>query len=190
MEIIIIFILYSLIGWIGEMIYCYIYDKSFVNRGFLCGPICPIYGVGALFIIFCLDGVKDNIFLVFILGLIGCSVLEYITGYLMEKLFMAKWWDYSDHRFNIKGRVCLLNSIIFGIGSVIIIYLIHPLVMLFVNGLSKVEVVVLGVSLIIYFVFDYVFSFLMTLKYKRINSNNEEFLNDYFNKKIIKITKQ
>ena len=189
-KIIIMFILYSIIGWIGEMIYCYIYDRSFVNRGFLNGPVCPIYGCGALFIVFMVKQYQNNILLVFLFGLIGCSVLEYITSYLMEKVFHAKWWDYSKHKFNINGRVCLLNSIIFGIGSVIIIYLIQPMVMLFINGFHDLELTILAISLLVYFVFDYLFSFIITLKYKNIRDKKEEvkdeFLYQYFNNKIIK----
>lgn len=189
-KIIIMFILYSIIGWIGEMIYCYIYDRSFVNRGFLNGPVCPIYGCGALFIVFMVKQYQNNILLVFLFGLIGCSVLEYITSYLMEKVFHAKWWDYSKHKFNINGRVCLLNSIIFGIGSVIIIYLIQPMVMLFINGFDDLELTILAISLLVYFVFDYLFSFIITLKYKNIRDKKEEvkdeFLYQYFNNKIIK----
>ncbi|HBB29668.1 MAG TPA: hypothetical protein DC000_10580, partial [Clostridiales bacterium] len=104
------FIMYSVIGWICEVIFCSIPEKKFINRGFLNGPLCPIYGFGALIVIFFLTPFKDSIFLVFIFGLIVTSTLEYFTSYAMEKLFHSKWWDYSNNRFNINGRVCLLNS--------------------------------------------------------------------------------
>ena len=118
-KIIIMFGIYSIIGWIGEVIYCYIYDKKFTNRGFLFGPFCPIYAFGALFIIFMLSKYKSNPFLIFSFGLIGCSIIEFITSFIMEKIFNSKWWDYSKYKFHISGRICLINNLIFGIGSII-----------------------------------------------------------------------
>ena len=121
------FILYSLLGWIYEVIICSIKAKKFINRGFLNGPYCPIYGAGAILNILALNKV-NNIFLVFILGTcLNCS-LEYITSYLLEKIFHARWWDYSNRKFNIKGRICLLGAIVFGIFSVLLKLYIHPFI--------------------------------------------------------------
>ena len=189
-KIIIMLILYSVIGWISEMIYCYIYDKSFTNRGFLCGPLCPIYGFGSLFIVFLLSKFKYNPLLIFILGMIGCTIIEYITSYLMEKLFDSKWWDYSNYKYNIKGRICLLNSLIFGIGSIIIIYIIQPMVDMFINQLSEIDLLVLSISFGVYFIIDYFLSFYMSFKYRlvknKINKKEDEILliNYFKNKKI------
>jgi len=122
------FIVYSFLGWICETTYCTIIDKKYVNRGFLKGPFCPIYGLGALIVITILAPISDNIILVFLCGMILTSILEYFTGFLLEVIFNLKWWDYSDYRFNIKGRVCLLNSILFGILSVITINFIDPII--------------------------------------------------------------
>lgn len=127
------FFIYSVLGWICEMIYCGIYSKKITNRGFLSGPYCPIYGTGGLIIVLFLTPFIKHPFLVFILGMIFTSVLEYITSFLMEKAFNAKWWDYSHYRFNIHGRVCLLNSTLFGIGSLVIVYFINPYVEKFIN---------------------------------------------------------
>lgn len=120
------FVIYSFLGWICETTYCAIIDKQYVNRGFLNGPFCPIYGVGALIVIMVLTPVADNIILLFLCGMIFTSILEYITGFLLEVLFDLKWWDYSDYKFNIQGRVCLLNSTLFGVLSVITVNFINP----------------------------------------------------------------
>ena len=120
------FSVYSFLGWICETTYCAIIDKKYVNRGFLKGPVCPIYGVGAIIVIVTLTPVADNILLLFLCGMIFTSILEYLTGFLLEVIFNLKWWDYSNYKFNIKGRVCLLNSILFGVLSVITVKIINP----------------------------------------------------------------
>ena len=120
------FFIYSVLGWIAEIFYCRLCSGRFTNRGFLNGPYCPIYGFGAVIIIFFLEPFKYNAILVFILGMILTSLLEYVTSFLMEKIFNAKWWDYSNMKFNINGRICLLNSTEFAILGLIITYIIHP----------------------------------------------------------------
>lgn len=121
------FMLYSVVGWIYESVLCSITDRHLVNRGFLNGPYCPIYGSGALLDIFILGRI-ENPFLLFFLGVIVTCTLEYLTSYVMEKLFKARWWDYSDKKFNIGGRVCLLGAVAFGLFSVILIKVLHPAV--------------------------------------------------------------
>lgn len=144
------FVLYSVIGWVCEVIFCSIPEKKFINRGFLNGPLCPIYGFGALIVIFFLTPFKDSIFLVFIFGLIFTSTLEYFTSYAMEKLFHSKWWDYSNNRFNINGRVCLLNSVLFGIMSVFVMFVLHVKIEDFVNSISYLWIQIIAiVSLVI-----------------------------------------
>lgn len=122
------FIIYSFIGWICETLYCSVFAKKFINRGFLNGPFCPVYGFGALLIIFLLGNLPKNIVLVFLAGTIITTILEYFTGWLLEAIFHAKWWDYSHNKFNIKGRICLTNSILFGLLSVILVLFIQPFV--------------------------------------------------------------
>lgn len=120
------FVIYSFIGWILETIYCSTLQGKFVYRGFLNGPICPIYGFGALLVLDILEKVFDFPILVFILGVLVTSTLEYITSYLLELFFNMKWWDYSKKKFNINGRVCLLNSTLFGILCLVLVYAVHP----------------------------------------------------------------
>ena len=110
-EWILYFFIYSFLGWVCECIYCGVPAKKFINRGFLAGPYCPIYGCGALAVIYTLTPFSDNVVILFGMGVIVTSALEYITSYMMEKLFHTKWWDYSKHPFNIHGRICLKNSV-------------------------------------------------------------------------------
>lgn len=118
---------YSLIGWCGEMVYCSIYQRKLCEkRGFLNGPVCPIYGHGALIVLLCLHGGCRNPFLTFLLGAILTSMVEYATSYAMENLFHMRWWDYSHYRFHINGRVCLLNSTLFGLASVFLCHVANP----------------------------------------------------------------
>ena len=101
--------IYSIIGWIYESTLCSITNKKLINRGFLNGPYCPIYGSGAILVILILGRIKNPVLLFFLGALVTCS-LEYLTSYVMEKLFHARWWDYSQRKFNINGRVCLIGA--------------------------------------------------------------------------------
>jgi len=120
------FFIYAFMGWCIETVYASWKDAHFVNRGFLNGPFCPIYGFGALILIIVLRPVMDNIILLFIGAVILTSILEYITGFVLEKVFGHKWWDYSNRPFNIQGRICLRFSIYWGIVSVLILKILHP----------------------------------------------------------------
>ncbi len=120
--------LYSIAGWIMETVLYLIRDKKVVKRGFLFGPLCPIYGTGAVLCTAVLYGRVNNIFLVFLFGLLLCGTLEYLTHFIMEKAFHAMWWDYSGRRFNINGRVYLNGLLTFGAGAVLIIKVLQPLV--------------------------------------------------------------
>lgn len=121
------FFIYSVIGWILETLYCRMLDGKWTNRGFLFGPYCPIYGFGALLIITFLNNFISSPIQVFFLGMIFTSTLEYVTSFILEKMFNAKWWDYSKRKFNINGRICLLNSLEFAILGIILTYLAHPI---------------------------------------------------------------
>ena len=140
------FFIYSFLGWVCESIYCSCLQKKVINRGFLNGPVCPVYGVGALIIITGLWSYRDSMIAVFVMGVILTSLLEYVTATILEKLFHAKWWDYSKHKFNINGKVCLLNSTMFGFMSLFVIEVLHPFV---IDVLSKMNSLVLFVFLIL-----------------------------------------
>lgn len=129
-------LLYSLLGWCGEMVYCSLCQRKFCEkRGFLNGPICPIYGHGALLVLVALDGGCQNPILTFLLGMLLTSIVEYITSFAMEKLFHMRWWDYSRYRFNINGRVCLRNSALFGAACVLLCHGVGPRLTIFIARL-------------------------------------------------------
>lgn len=124
---ILMFFFYSFAGWCLESTYCSIGEKRLVNRGFLTGPLCPIYGTASLVLIVLIyNPFKDNPLAVFALGIILCDIVEYLTSYLMEKLFAARWWDYTYELLNIKGRICLKHSLYWGVISIIFVNVIHP----------------------------------------------------------------
>ena len=152
------FILYSFIGWSIEVFLTLIEKKKFVDRGFLIGPYCPIYGYGMLLIVFLLRNYMDNPLVLFILAMVICLVLEYLTSYVMELIFKARWWDYSDKKFNINGRVCLEYAIFFGLGGCIVMYLVHPLVMNIISYFSDMVLLIGGIILLIVYIVDMIIS--------------------------------
>ena len=139
------FIIYSFIGWLMEVVLKSKDEHKFVNRGFLIGPICPIYGFGVLLIILLVGNSKSDLLAVFLKSILVCSVLEYFTSYFMEKLFHARWWDYSKNKYNINGRICLETMLPFGILSTIVIYVVHPLVIKFVSLFSNTVLIILTI---------------------------------------------
>ena len=122
------FFVYGFLGWCTEVIFAAFKQHRFVNRGFLNGPICPIYGVGVTLVIACLEAFQSNLLLLYISSVKLVTVLEGVTGWAMDKLFHNKWWDYSKLPFNIGGYVCLLFSLIWGVACVFIVYFVHPLI--------------------------------------------------------------
>ncbi len=122
------FIIYSFIGWILESTYKSILQKKLINSGFLHGPFCPIYGYGAMIMYLSLRNVTNNIFLLFAFGVIVLSLFEYLVGWFLEVTFKTKYWDYSNRKFNIQGRVCLRNSLYWGFLGIVFMRIIHPLV--------------------------------------------------------------
>lgn len=148
------FTVYSFLGWICETIYCSIIDNHYVNRGFLKGPFCPIYGIGALIVIVFLTPFANNVIILFLTAMIFTSTLEYITGALLESIFNLTWWDYSNYKFNINGKVCLLNSILFGILSVITIEFINPTIVTLIKHISSKYIIWISSTSLIYFIMD------------------------------------
>lgn len=161
-----LFLIYSFIGWSIEVCNSFIQEKKFVNRGFMLGPYCPIYGSSAIIMVLYLDQYRNNILTVFLLAVVVCSVVEYVVSYVMEKLFNARWWDYSNRKFNINGRVCLTNAFLFGLLGVLLVYFVNPLLF---NLLSKVNTKVLNIISIVWlviFISDYATSMGVTYKLK------------------------
>lgn len=122
-----LFIFYSFVGWICEEIWVSSLYRKIEKRGMLHGPICPIYGFGALIILFGIYPWRETWFRLFVASAILASILEYFSSWLLETIFHTKWWDYSAHKFNLNGRICLLNSCAFGLGGVALEHFLHPI---------------------------------------------------------------
>ena len=155
-----LFLIYSTLGWCGEMIYCSIGQRKLCEkRGFLNGFLCPIYGFGALLVLWALRGGCESPVLTFFFGALLTSAVEYFTSYLMEKLFHTRWWDYSRYKFQIHGRVCLLNSTLFGLLFVALCHLVHPEVMKLIRFLMARHIALpLAAVLFVLFAADTVLS--------------------------------
>lgn len=120
-----IFIIYSFAGWCMEVLISLVLRKKLINRGFLVGPICPIYGVGALLLSAVLDANEPPL-VIFCVAFVGSAVLEYLASFVMERLFRARWWDYTERPFNLNGRICLESILSFGVIGVLMLKLITP----------------------------------------------------------------
>lgn len=159
-----VFWIYSVCGWIWESVFYSFWTKHrFIDRGFLKGPYCPIYGCGAILNISILGRVSNPVLLLFLAGVMSC-VLEYATSYAMEKLFHARWWDYSDMRFNINGRICLLGFLGFGAASVVLIKLIHPFLVQVLNIIPLVWLHIITAVLLSGYLLDNIVTFSQAAK--------------------------
>ena len=158
------FFFYSFAGWACECIYCGLPAKKFINRGFLAGPICPIYGSGAVLVIWLLIPVSQNVLLLFLLGALLTSLVEYVTSWGMEKLFHMTWWDYSTYPYNLNGRVCLKNSTLFGLMSVLLLKFIHPRVSRFILEIPADRQMLLAAALTLYLAVDGYVTVMNTLR--------------------------
>lgn len=153
-QIVLLFFMYSFIGWLWETIYCSLKAGHFVYRGFLIGPITPIYGFGILGVVYLLKPIHGSTAALFIAAAILVTILEYITSYLLEKCFHASWWDYKDVWLNINGRVALPISLFWGACCVLIVRVIHPRLLQIVGSLSDHVGFLLPVALLMQISFD------------------------------------
>lgn len=176
LKIFIAFWFFSVLGWILEVIVCSICDKKLVNRGFLIGPYCPIYGFGAL-IMLLISSYKDHLFVCFILALTLCSFLEYFASYLMEKLFKIRWWDYSHDAFNINGRICLRNAIAFGALGVIFTRFLNPWYFSIIDKLNYQMLLIIAIIILAITLIDILVSFNAMNSIKSIISKDIKFKN-------------
>lgn len=148
------FVIYSFVGWICETVFCSIPAKRFINRGFLNGPFCPIYGFGAVLVLVFFTKYKNDIVTLFVMSTVVTSIVEYVTSYLLEKIFHLSLWDYSKRKANINGRVCLRNSLLFGVMSVLTVEFIHPWVERFLALWPPLLLVLFTGFLVLYFISD------------------------------------
>lgn len=171
------FIIYSFLGWLLESIVKTFIEKRLVNSGFLHGPLCPIYGMGAIIMYLGLSYFKAYPVLVFISAFFILSIWEYIVGFGLEKMFNTKYWDYTNNRFNIKGRVCLMNSIFWGILGVVYIYIINPFVESKITLIPKSILIYILIIVYAYVIVDAVISIVkvknITIKFNKIKEIGE-----------------
>lgn len=165
------FVFYSIVGWIIEVIDQFYRQKKLINRGFLLGPYCPVHGVGALLMLLLLSKFSNNLFVLFISSVFICTILEYLTGFLLEKMFKARWWDYSDYKFNLNGRVCLQNSLFFGLAGVIIVKFSQPFLVEIISSISANILNVICIILLIIFSVDLIISFYIICSFKNLTNN-------------------
>ena len=190
---IVLFFFYSVFGWLMETSCQFVVKHKVVNRGFLIGPYCPIYGTGAIIIQLFLQRYVHDLAALFVMSIVVCCILEYIISYVMEKLFNARWWDYSDKKFNINGRICLETSIPFGILGTLSVYVVNPAIF---NVLNKIPANMLKyIALIITFVIlcDMAISLNIISRFKdtafNLREDNSEQISLKVKKELINISK-
>ena len=157
-KIIFYFFLYSFLGWAMESLYISFGQRKLINTGFLYGPFCPIYGFGAVVLYVLLIRLQGRPLIIFCVGFFVLSIWEYFVGFLLEKLFKTKYWDYSNNRFNINGRVCLLNSIYWGFLSIFFIEIWNPLIETQVTKIPDYIILYIDIILAAYMIIDMIFS--------------------------------
>ena len=163
--------MYSFLGWCLEVGCKLISDHKFVNRGFLIGPYCPIYGWGAIIMTLLLNKYLNDPLTLFIMIILICSILEYFTSYFLEKIYHTRWWDYTNYKFNINGRICLETMIPFGIFGLLIMYKVNPF---FINTINKIPQnisIILAIILVFIFLIDNIISSKTILEIQKINQN-------------------
>ncbi len=154
-----VFLAYSIFGWVMEVIEQFFIHKRFINRGFLIGPYCPIYGAGGVLATLLLHNYSEDMVVLFLLSVIIFSALEYLTSYVLEKIFHARWWDYSQDKFNINGRISPYTMIPFGVLGVVVIRFVNPVLFGFIDKLNPNVFDILFIVSLIIFMMDVGFSF-------------------------------
>lgn len=184
---ILLFFIYSFIGWLIEVIGKLIEKHKFINRGFLIGPICPIYGHGCILMILTLSRYKDNPLTLFVNAIFICSLLEYFTSYFMEKIFKARWWDYSTRKFNLNGRICAETMIPFGILGTLVICVINPIFEYLLNLFNFETIKITAIVLFIIYIIDYTISLIIMFGFKGTLKTVEKDGTEEITKKVKKI---
>lgn len=161
-----LFITYSFVGWSIEVVGKLLEKHKFINRGFLVGPICPIYGWGCITMIFFLTKYKNDPLGLFFMAILICSVLEYSTSYVMEKLFHARWWDYTRRKFNLNGRICAETMIPFGILGCLVIYVINPLFSRIILKFNPHIINIIATVILVIYIIDNIVSLSIMFEFK------------------------
>jgi uncharacterized membrane protein len=194
-----LFMIYSIIGWLLEVVEKLVTDHRFINRGFLIGPYCPIYGWGGLLMTILLKRYLDDPFTLFIMIILLCGLLEYFTSYFLEKIFKLRWWDYNHFKFNINGRICLEMMIPFALGGLLVMYVLSPFFLDLLNRMNPLLLNTLAIVLFIVYFVDNILSEKIVLnvsnvglylekdivkKYKDVKDNTE-MIREFIKKKVL-----
>ena len=163
--------------------------RKITARGFLIGPWCPIYGFGALFITLLLKKYYDDPIVLFIMSFLMGTILEYITSYLMEKFFHARWWDYSDHKFHINGRVSLTTSLGFGLLGLILVYILNPFFLRIIKNISSIIFSIIMIIILIIFLTDIIVSYKIISNIKITKDTNLKDITDQYTETVKQILK-
>lgn len=155
-----IFFIYSFLGWCLEVCFFALNTGKFVNRGFLNGPVCPIYGFGVVIVVLCLTPLMENTLLLFLGSVLLTSLLELGVGFALEKLFHQRWWDYTNEPFNLGGYICLRFSLVWGVGALLVVKLVHPAIAALVALVPRTAGAVLAVPVLALFICDLVITVL------------------------------
>lgn len=182
-----LFLTYSFLGWTMEILLTLVRDRKFINRGFLIGPYCPIYGVGSLLMVFFLQDYREDLIVLFCMAMVVCSILEYTTSVIMEKLFHARWWDYSHNKFNINGRICLETMIPFGLGGTLIVSLIHPFLLSVFAEIPSVLFHLLTGFLFGLFLLDLIVSCNIIMSFKKVATSIRKDNTEEITKRVKKV---
>ena len=166
-EYFLLFIFYSIFGWCLEVLCKSLEYKRFVDRGFLIGPYCPIYGCGAILITVLLYRYSYDPLVLFVMTIIICGTLEYLTSYIMEKLFKARWWDYTRRKFNLNGRVCLGTLIPFGLFGLLLTYVTNPFFLKAINGMTLKTINIISIIFGIIFIIDNIISSMVIFGFRK-----------------------
>ena len=169
----ILFWLYSFLGWLMETTLVSLQSKKFINRGFFMGPYCPIYGTGGVLLLV-LSPYKDSPFLVFILSIVICSIIEYLTSYILEMIYKVRWWDYSNRMFNLNGRVCLFNSICFGLLGMLMVSYLNPVFLNLITSLSDTILTIIALIILIITLIDMSITFSIMFDIRKTIINLKE----------------
>lgn len=156
-----LFFIYSLFGWIIEVLFTSIRNKRLTFRGFLIGPYLPIYGFASIVMIMSLDKFKDNFIAFFVMASLTAASLEYLTSFIMEKIFKIRWWDYSEKKYHLDGRICLSNTVLFGILGSVVMYLINPKITTFLYGINSELLIIFGSISLVIILFDNIISYVI-----------------------------
>ena len=171
-----LFLIYSFLGWCMEVTLISIQNKRFVNRGFLIGPYCPIYGFGAILITLVLGRYKYDLLVLFVMTVVTCGILEYLTSWAMEVVFKARWWDYSTEKFNLNGRVCLKNLVAFGLLGLVATYILNPIFLGWINNLGENTMKLTAIGLAILYTIDNIISYIIIFSFRKVTKkiNNRQ----------------